>query len=163
MILKEKKSWATSSHLRQLLSNFLQVVYNYKETQKVSKGVQYRVHIRANNTCYTSCYYIGQFIRNTKIWKFSRCGGEVFYSLTTMHSFLDMKVNINIGIIWISLNPISTSHTSLVIVLGRVLVLGGQDWFLAGMRQIYPYSENGTKVLVWVGITWGPHSLRDLY
>ncbi len=46
----------------------------------------------------------------------------------TLHSFLDMKVNINIGMILVSLDPKSTGHpTSLLVVLGRVLVLGGQD------------------------------------
>jgi len=84
MILEEKQSWATSWHLRQLPFNFLQVVYNYKETQKLNKGVQYEVHTRANNTCYTSCYYIGQFIKNTKFWEFNNCGRESFYSLTPM-------------------------------------------------------------------------------
>jgi hypothetical protein len=39
MILEEKQSWATSSHLGQLPFNFLQVVYNYKEIQKLSRGV----------------------------------------------------------------------------------------------------------------------------
>ncbi len=83
MILEEKQNWATSSYLRQLPSNFLQVVYSYKETQKLSKGVQYGIHTRSN-TCYTSCYYIGQFIKNTKFWEFNKCGRESFYSLTPM-------------------------------------------------------------------------------
>ncbi len=85
-ILEEKQSWATSSHLRQLPSNFPHVVYSYKETQKLSKGVQYGVHTWASNTCYTSCYYIGQFIRNTKIWEFNTCGGKSFYSLIAMQN-----------------------------------------------------------------------------